>query len=287
MSSNTLDELGRTILEAGDGGRIDVDVLEAEYLTSREELEERLSQLVDNALIRKVGDGEYELTENGVRVLDATPAGARDNRIDTPEHIDRAIEEFDLSPDEESAVRDAFSFLRYWGEATTAEIIDGAYSEEPAQYESADKWWDACVSDRLAALPDVDAPEDESNGGRWRYAGEAEVETPDRDGREVQGATNRSPPFGSVRHGLEVLDVSDAERMAARTAFAVLRERGRATAAELADAVYDEHSAGYESSDAWATWLCEVFDDLPNLDRSDGDAADGVVWTYDSTDESE
>lgn len=281
MSSNTLEGLGRAVLEAIEGRRIDAETLEEEFDAPREELDDQLVQLVENALVQEVGDGEYELTENGERLLEATPVGDRDDRIDTPEDIERSIEGFDLRPDEERAVRSAFSFLRYWGDATTAEIVDATYGEEPAGYGRADSWWDDCVAERLAALPNVDPPSDgaeESNGSiesRWRYTGEAGVEEPDRDGREVRD-TEGEAPFGSVRHAFEELDLTDAERTSARVAFAALSERGGATAEELADALYDEQPAGYDSTDEWSSWLDETFAELPDVDRRE----DGS-WIHD------
>jgi hypothetical protein len=280
MSSNTLGERERAVLEAIGGERADAGTLEGELDVARGELEESLSQLVENALVRE-DEGEYELTENGDRLLEATPTGGRDDRIDAPEDVERAIEGFDLGPDEAAAVRSAFSFLRYWGEATTAEIVDATYSEEPAGYGTAAEWWDDCVAERLAALPDVEAPTngtEESDGlavERWRYTDEAAVEEPDRDGREVRDTEERDAPFGSVRHGIEELDLNDAERAAARGAFTALSERGRATGDDLADDVYDEHPAGYDSVDTWTDWLCEVFEALPGVDRA------GEAWTHD------
>ena len=281
MSSNTLEGLGRAILEALEGRPADADTLEAEFDASREELDDQLSQLLENALVRETDDRKYELTENGVRVLNATPVGERDERIDMPEHVERAIEGFDLRPDEEAAIRSAFSFLRYWGEATTAEIVDGVYSEDPASYESADRWWDDCVAERLADLPNVDPSTDEAEGPggssavQWRYTGEATVEQPDRDGREVRDVGGEAP-FGSVRHGIEELDLTDAERAAARAAFATLSGRGGATMEELADDLYDGNPAGYDSVDAWTDWLKGVFEALPDVDRRE----DGY-WTHD------
>lgn len=272
MSSNTLEGLGRAVLEAIEGRRTDVGTLEAEFDASREELDEQLSQLVENALVQEVADDEYELTENGERLLSSTPVGDRDDRIDTPEDVERAIEGFDLRPDEGGAVRSSFSFLRYWGDATTAEIVDATYGEEPAGYGTADRWWNDCVAERLAALPDVDPPadgaeeSDGSSGDQWRYAGEVAVERPDRDGREVRDAGGEAP-FGSVRHAFEELDLTDAERTAARTAFATLSARGGATAEELADALFGEHPAGYDSVDAWTDWLDGILEELPDVDR--------------------
>lgn len=192
-----------------------------------------------------------------------------------------AIEGFGLRPDEERAVRSAFTFLGYWGDATSAEIVDAAYGEEPASYETAARWWDDCVAERLAALPNVDPPadgapdSDGSGAGRWRYTGGATVEEPDRDGREVSGS-GRNAPFGSVRHGIEELDLTDAERAAARVAFAALSEYGSAATGTLADELYDAHPAGYDSADAWTDWLDGTFEELPDVDRRE----DGS-WNHD------
>lgn len=286
MTSNTVDELGRAVLEAIADERVTLAALDDRFEASQRALEGRLSQLVDNGLARETDDGAYELTENGRRLLAATPVGAHDDRIDTPDAVERAIEEASLRPDEAAAVRGAFSFLRTWGEATTAELIDGVYSEVPAGYETAERWWDACVRDRLEALPDVEAPE-ASPIGTWRYEGTAEVDRDDRDGREVRDPDAASS-VGSVRHALEREDLSEGERRAARAAFAVLADRGRATVGELTERVYDDHPAGHESATAWAAWLSTTFETLPNVERTGvtGDAnAEG--WTYDPSGETE
>jgi hypothetical protein len=281
MSSNTLEGLGRAVLEAIEGRRVDAGALEEEFDASREELDEQLSQLLENALVREAGDGEYELTENGERLLESTPVGTRNDRIDTPDDVERAIEGFDLRPDEERAVRSAFSFLRYWGDATAAEIVDATYGEEPAAYDAAERWWDDCVAERLAALPDVDPPAGGTDGSnaslesRWRYAGETGVDQPDSDGRGVRGRGDGAP-FGSVRHALEELGLTDAERTAARAAFAALSARGGATTAALADALFDEHPAGYDSLEAWVDWLDGTFEELPDVDRRGGGS-----WIHD------
>lgn len=326
MSSNTLDELGRAVLEtvaagsdsapdpgseAGSAGRaVDLETLEVEHEASRADLEARLAQLVDNALVREVDDGgdgdggpAYEPTENGLRVLNATPIGVRNHRIDTPADVERAIEGFSLRPDEEAAVRNAFAFLRYWGDATTAEIVDATYSEEPAGRESPDRWWEECVRDRLEALPDVRVDSDgsdDSDGSidaipeRWSYEGTATVDQPeDADGRDVADPTGAPPPFASVRHALEKLALSEEERRGARVAFAVLFELEAATTEELVDRI--GYPAGNDSSDAWADRLADCLAELPNVERgasagegaraeskadTDTDTGGEETWTY-------
>ncbi|WP_255192592.1 hypothetical protein [Natronobeatus ordinarius] len=281
MTSNTVDELGRAVLEAIAEGRVTADELVDRFEATRSAIDERLTQLASNGLVRTVTDREYELTENGRRMLTATPAGAADDRIDTPAHVERALENEMLRPDEAAAVRSAFSFLRYWGEATTAELVDGVYSAVPAGYETADRWWEACVRDQLERLPDVAVTAEGSIGETWRYEGSAVVETfADQDGRAVRDPDSTAPSIGSVRHALESRELRAEERAAARAAFVVLFGRGAVTADELVERVYDDHPAGYESPEAWVEWLSELLETVPDVD-GEAEVEDGVSWVYD------
>ncbi|MCU4752927.1 hypothetical protein OB919_13230 [Halobacteria archaeon AArc-curdl1] len=279
MSSNTLDELGRTILETAVDDPVTTADLGSSLEAPRDAVNDRLEQLVDNGLLRPTDGDAYELTENGARLLEASPAEAGDNRIDTPDRVEAAIETLSLRPDEAAAVRNAFSFLRYWGEATTAEIVDGVYTETPAEYESADRWWEKCVEERLGGLPDVHPPpNDGSVPERWRYDGELTVDIPDdEDGRAVTDPSTSS--FGSVRHGIESLDLSPAERTAARVAFAVLFERQRATMATILEETSEAHPTELDSSDEWADRLEQTFDSLPGIERT-GEADRALEWAY-------
>ncbi|WP_459883659.1 hypothetical protein [Halostagnicola bangensis] len=286
MSSNTLDSFGRAILETLEDEQLTADTLEAAFETSRETLEERLSQLVDNALVRQGDGGRYELTDNGRRVLRATSVGKRDDRIDIPAAVEASLEGFSLPPDREDAVRKAFSFLQYWGDATTVELIDGCYSESPAGYDTAKRWWGDCVEKRLRGLSLVEPPRSESIDSPdldemlWRYENVPVVETPDDvDGRDVPDPQPGPMSFGSVRHGIEKIEMSDVERTAARVAFAVLFDRETVTAAELVERVYGDYPAGYDSSDDWTVFLSDVFDALPGIER-DSETMDEVVWSY-------
>ena len=345
MTSNTLDELDRAVLESIADGRKTVDALETRFDAPRERLEERLAQLVENGLARSTAAEGYELTENGRRVMSATPRGTKDDRIDTPAQVDRAIEESDLPPDEAAAVRSAFSFLQYWGEATTAEILDATYSEAPAGYDAPRRWWDECVRDRLAGLPDVaqtgletvgggDGTPETSDGTReaddcaqetddgrreiddetwtlewWEYEGTAIVDREEGvNGRAVRDPPSAPAAIGSVRHGLERLDLTREERMVARIAFAVLYDRGTATASELLEGVAEVCSAGGDSEgwgvdakqwdaeanegwsddtdegwsddsdEEWAAWLSSLFGPLDSVERESG--GDEAIWMY-------
>lgn len=304
MSSNTLDALGRAILETLDEGPTSIDTMEATFDTARETLESHLQQLIDNALVREAPDGTYELTDNGRRLLRATPTGEYVDRTDIPPPVERAIASFSLPPDEEQAVRTAFSFLAYWGDATTAELVDGCYSESPAGYETPEEWWAHCIENRLEDLPLVDAPEldssdddsvesepPDSSSPRSTTASDSSAVIPlvwtyertpvvDRfaggDGRNIPDS---GPPYGSVRHGLESQTEGEDERAAARVAFAVLFESGTVSEDDLVDRTYDDYPAGYDSSTAWLAWLSNCFDLLPGVERR-ADAADEPGWQY-------
>jgi len=235
-------------------------------------LRERLAGLAENGLVYDLGDGRYQRTGSGRRVL-GTTAGTHDERLDTTPAVEQVLASFDLGPDATEAVRSAFAFLRYWGRATTDEIVDAVYSERPAGYGTADAWWTGCVCDPLAALPGVDPPV--HDGDDWRYAGQPEVSAPLSDGFRPF-ARHGHPPYGSVKHAVESLDLSPTEREAVRAAFSTLRRAGEASEAEIAAAVYPDHPAGYGSAGAWWDgFLRAAFLALPGVRR-----VHGSVWRY-------
>lgn len=309
MGNNTLDDAAHAVLSAIGDGRVTPETIESR-LRSRHgspppDLSKRLEQLRENALVREAGDDSYELTENGVRLLNAPGTGTSDERIDTPSDVETAIESLQASPGERAAVRAAFSFLRHWGEATTAEIVDGTYSEEPAGYADADRWWTDCVGDRLASLPRVTGSADLGPAAVWEFEGTAVVgHAGDQDGRAVLDRSDATARSGSVRHGIEEAARDDAERRASRAAFAALYRRREATSCELVEeathldaregtvdadvehgapdgSVVVDYPAGFESAAEWAERLTEIFEVLPGVDRewrSEGD--DEAVWTY-------
>lgn len=305
MGNDTLDETARDVLAAIGDGRVAQGTIEARLGSPPPDLAGLLEELRENALVREAGADSYELTENGVRVLNATGSGDRDERIDTPSEVEAAIEELELPPGETAAVRAAFSFLRHWGDATTAEIVDGTYSEHPVGYDDPDRWWADCVGDRLAALPRVEGSADAGPAAAWEYEGIAVVEQAGgRDGRAVLDRSDESARSGSVRHGIEEAARDDEERRAARAAFAALYRRGSARSSELVEAaahidgdeetvdVDVEHGApdnsvvvdypsGFESAAAWAERLTEIFEVLPGVEREwHSEDEDEAVWTY-------
>jgi predicted transcriptional regulator len=140
--SITIDDRDRAMLEPLRDGAADVESLARAADCSPGYARSRLPDLADNGLVRRADDaGTYAITDSGKRVVAGSPAGAMDDRIDTPPAVEERIESFDLRPDREEAVRNAFSFLRYWGEATASEIVDAVYPENLAGFESRDAWW--------------------------------------------------------------------------------------------------------------------------------------------------
>lgn len=241
-------------------------------------LHERLAGLADNGLVVERGDGRYERTESGRRVLVAAATGAVDERVDTTPEVEAALEA--LGPAEADAVRHAFALLRYWGSVTDAEIQEAVFSEAPAGRDSPAEWWAEVVREPLASLPGVEAPTE--CGGPWRYAGPPEAGEPGTDGRRVLSRFH--PVYGDVKHALESLELSPDEREAARAAFGYLYRRGGASEEEIGRAVYPDQPAGYPSVEAW--WdgaIRDAFDALPGVERIAGEgsgAAGGATWCY-------
>lgn len=279
MGTITLDDRDRAVLELLRESDADPDSLAESAGVDAGYLQERLPELADNGLVARTDGDVYELTDDGMRAVEATAVGAKDDRIDTPPAVEERIEAFELRPDREEAVRNAFSFLHYWGEASGSEIVDGVYSENPAGYESEREWWDECVRDRLAALPKVEPPG--SAEEPWRYADTAVVEKRTDDGRVASrtDVTDRS----SVKFALERLELGDDERHAVRRAFDRLLAEGSVSASELRQEVYPGHEAGYGTASAW--WeecLRPALESLPDVEREEGTEG---RWRYRSVGE--
>lgn len=263
------------VLELLDAGpRPAADLAEA-LGAQPEPLGDRLADMADNDLVAEREDGRFERTPSGRRALRASADGTVDDRVDTSEEVERAIDTLGLERGEADAVRGAFALVKYWGGVTGDEIVDAVYSEVHAGYDSQDAWWTDCVGDALAELPDVEPPEDPDDpDGTWRYDGVPGAADPGVDGRRVLDGDGLT--FGSVKHTVESLDCSDAERDAVHAAFSALRRRGKATEGEIADAVYAGHPAGHSSAGAWWDgFLRDVFAELPGVERT-GEAA----WVY-------
>lgn len=273
MENVTLDDRDLAVLERLRAGAADVDALAAAAGADADALRERLPELADNGLLERRSGGEYALTDDGARVIDATAEGARDDRIDTPPAVEGRVLAFDLPPDREAAVRGAFTFLRYWGDATAAEIVDGVYAEYPAGFDDRLAWWRDCVRDRLAELPDV-VPS-RSPDEPWRYDGTAVAEE-GTDGRRVAGSTAIGE--SSVRFALERLDLEPESLRAVRGVFALLYEVDEVSAPAAEEQVYPDHDGGYGSPGAWWDDLVRpALASLPGVERADGDRE---RWRY-------
>ena len=290
MVDITLDGRDEAVLDRLREANGDVESLAESVGCDPESIGERLPELADNGLVRRVdggsgpgrsessddhGDAVYAITANGLRVLASSPAGTDDDRIDTPRAVQEAIGAFDLGPGMEEAILNAHAFLHYWGEAFPSEIVDAVYSEDPAGYESGMEWWTEGVRDRLAALPRVDPPATAEQP--WRYTGTATVDEATEDGRDV--SAGGEGPLPSVKYALERSRLSEPERSAVRAAFAFLLREGVADGATIAEEVYPEHPAGYDSPEKWwADCVRRVFERLPGVERSD-DPGDRWVYT--------
>ncbi|PSP76555.1 hypothetical protein BRC81_13155 [Halobacteriales archaeon QS_1_68_20] len=212
----------------------------------------------------------YTITADGERAVASSPVGSLDDRIDTPSDVAGRIDSFDLRPDRADAVRAAFAFLKFWGDATRGEVVDGVYSEHPAGYESGREWWAKLVRDRLADLPSVDSPSAE--GSPWR-----DTETPDGDDEDGRTAPDDpTPPETSARFALDGLDLDGDERSAVRAAFDHLLAAGTASESTFQREVSSDYPAGYESeSEWWTDCVRPAFERLPGVEESNG-----AEWEY-------
>lgn len=278
MGTITLDDRDRAVLERLREGDADAESLAERVEYDGEEVDERLPKLAENGLVDSVDGDTYALSDDGVRVLEATPTGAKGNRIDTPPDVETQIQSFDCPPDRAEAIRSAFAFLRYWGTAAESEIIDATYSEYPADFESPTAWWDEFIREHLETLPSIEPPA--SDGDPWRYADTPTVEKATDDGRAVSGADVTT--HTSVKYALEQLELEPAKRTAVREAFDYLLRAETASPQAFENDVYPEFDAGYESAADWWDDVRTVFESLPGVERRD----DGS-WQYRTSDEND
>jgi DNA-binding Lrp family transcriptional regulator len=252
--------------------RRSLSALASDLDASCDELRKVLAELADNGLVERCESDRYRRTESGRRVLVTSAATDLDERLDTSPEVEAVLDEFDLRADEVDAVRHAYTFLRYWGQVSEEELIDGVYSEADAGRTSPAEWWEGLVRDALAALPDVAAPSDETTV--WRCTSPPESGDSTANGRRVLSRTH--PVYGDVKHALESLGLSDEEREAARAAFRHLYRSGDATESEICETVFPAFTAGYDDSDAWWDEVVEAaFRALPGVERAERDR-----WRY-------
>lgn len=276
-SNPTLTDTDLTVLAVLRDGSAGTETLAERAGLAPGSLDDRLEFLTDNGLVRAT-DGAYELTDSGRQVLRASGDGAGDSSPDVPPEVVEALEDRGLRADRLDAVCEAFAFLRYWGRATAAELKDGAFSEAPLEYETAEAWWTEFVRDHLAAAPMVEpAAED---GEFWTFAGTpgvADLGGDDRSARSVRGADD-ADPYASATEALIDIGLTDDERLAATGALAALQRGTRETAAlrRAAKAAPTDDPP----SDEWLdTTLFDVLDRLPGVVRT------GEKWDYTLTPE--
>lgn len=145
------------------------DVMEA-VDCSRRTAHNKLNELVDRGVLRtrKVGSRS--------RVWWVPIESPDDERADetvTPERR-RLIEDVDLPGTGKTleARRDAllaaYEYLQDYPEAKKSDFLQDVYPENPAEFETAEGWWNA-LQPALADLPGVDPPEE--RGHIWHFLG--------------------------------------------------------------------------------------------------------------------
>jgi len=261
MSTPTITDDDEAILDYLAGSAAERgDVADAVGM-SGDEAAERLDGLVDGGLVREA-EGVYEITESGERLLAAPGDGTADGRIDTPPAVDETIDEMDLAPDRAEALEAAFAFLRHWGEASRAEVVDAVFSENPLGYASADDWWEEAIRDALAGLPEI-----ERDGDVWRHAGGGEVD--EGDGRRAFTPAGEET-YGSVKHALESLDVDAQQRVAVTAVFEYLQGHGGAAEGELQELSHDAVDVESSAGTWWRDAVEPVLQELPGVVGTDG-----------------
>lgn len=284
MGTPLLTERDEALLNAlRDDGPADAAALATATGADEADLASRLDQLGDAGLVeRDTDERAYVLTADGRRVLEAPGDGSSDERIDTPDSVERALESLDLRPDRERAVRRAFAFLVQWGDATAAEIRDALYEECPAGYASPTAWWERCVEPALKSLPGVTPPESDLY---WWFESDGEVE----DGRRMldagtdEDATDPADVGAdrSVRRAVACLDCSSPECDAVRAAFALLYDRGEVPAEAFTEEVYSTYDAHYGVFSEWWRAVSSHLASLPGVEAPDD--IDGR-WRYERPD---
>jgi hypothetical protein len=267
MGTINLSDEDEAVLEQLSEGRNIPKNLAATVSYDPSTLAEQLDLMADNDLVRDVGHGVYELTESGRRVLAAPGDASVDNRIDTPASVEQTLDEFGLPVECEEAVRKAFTFLRLWEEATATEIKDGVYDEKPADYASADEWWEQCVRDHLATLPHIEQPS--SNDEVWMFTDPRSAVESTANGRRMLDSDTEYIPPTSAKHTIEKLTDDDGRQEAVLAAVEHIRQQGEMSVADIKETVYDSHPAGYESPDDW--WeqcVRDILEEVPSIEQA-------------------
>lgn len=265
MGTDTLTEWDRQLLRGLSTGPQTPRELAESVDHDPEPLADRLDVLAESGVVRQT-DRTYELTDSGRRVLAAPGDGSADERIDIPVAVERELGSRDVDEPCTAAVRAAYAFLQYWGEATESELRDAVFSERPAGYDDRHQWWDDCVEPIFGQLPAVQPPEEvDSPAARWHYERPPGVDDA-TDGRAVLGSTE-SQPFGNARQAIEAQADSVDHRTAVRHTFGHLETHGYAAAGMLAELIAEVTDADSRESQAAVR---EMLAAVPSVVEVDG-----------------
>ena len=158
------------------------DVMDA-LECSRRTAHNKLNELVDRGALetRKVGARgrvwwiPIETPPERERPEVALPTGERAEGDESPAAIKKAIRAADLpgsGPTLEArrdALRAAYEYIVDHPSATKSEFLEHVYPDHPAEFETAEGWWNA-IQPALKELPAVDPPEE--RGHIWNFLGD-------------------------------------------------------------------------------------------------------------------
>lgn len=248
-------------------GTLEFSTLNTKIDLEESQLRDRVSQLIDSGLVIEESDEAFGLTRSGKRILASFHGKEEIDRMDLGAEVEQALEAADLRPDRMAAIGSSYLFLKYWSDATAAEIADAIYSEHPAGFHSPVSWWKDCVRDNLARFQTVSPPKSDIY---WRFTGTTD-EGHTNDGRHT--AEN----YGSVRHAIEHLSCSDDGKRAVRETFFHLYFFGPCPDSELVQSINSDSPDGYDSvNEWWENCLADAFEELPHIERP----GDGYTWEY-------
>ena len=143
------------------------DVMEA-VGCSRRTAHNKLNELVDRGVLRtrKVG------SRSRVWWVPMETDDADGETADTERR--RLIEDVDLPGTGKTlearrdALQAAYDYLQEYPEAKKSDFLQDVYPDHPAEFETAEGWWNA-IQPALAELPGVDPPEE--RGHIWHFLG--------------------------------------------------------------------------------------------------------------------
>ncbi|MFD1641076.1 hypothetical protein [Halohasta litorea] len=274
MGPTTLTEQDRRLLRRLSTGPQTAGSLAAHAADDPDRLADRLDVLADSGVVRRT-DETYELTDSGRRVLAAPGDGSADGWIDVPLAVERELGSQTIDEPCAAAIRAAYGFLQYWGEATASELRDAIFFEQTAGYDDRHQWWAECVEPMFRELPAVRRLDSDLLAARWHSDRPPGVDDA-ADGRAVFGSTD-GQPFGNARRAIEAQVESDDQRVVIREAFAALETRGQATEETLRNVV--ENIADETSDQRPIPAAFDVLASVPSVQQVD-EAGSGGLWRY-------